>query len=260
MSARFFLYNLAEQYGSLAANNQAYPVENLVDKQPSSVWKGGSVSDYIELDFGASWANNISVVVLLNTNFISTDTIRIRASDSGTYSPADYDQTHTISDVLLNDVNAKYDYIVIWLGANYDNRYWRFDLSTTSAAPQIGELLLSDYIEFGIGASYRSGVHLEDNSELIQTRNNVLLSTKKSIFRTLEVTFESLTLAEGVTLHKKLAESGRENLLFWSGYRTNSTLHMIAINTIVGRLDNWTPIRHVDFPRFSVNFEIVEAL
>lgn len=230
-------------------------VANLADSIIGRRWRTTSLTGYATIDFGA----NVDIEVLAlrfprDTTFPTSGTVtHVLDADGGT---AGAGATYNSGAVAI-DTAEGYGYHVHIPAALKTARYWRFTFSVTGLSyidvgrAWAGEFWRPTYnIAFGyedgwgdlsrISASARSGAEFVDKRE--RQRQFVfgleaLDSDERDDIREMQ---RIVGLSEQVLFVKKPTAPAKE--------------------TVIGRLEQTTPIRHTDLPIFSKAFTIRESL
>lgn len=139
MADPIILYDTILDTGTVTATDTAsgYSVDNLSDLRPYTTWKAASSGDKdIDVDFGSAVTvdmvgigpnHNLETVSAQLIVYSSTDDITYARRSSNTFFPAPDNKPFLVDTTLLGTVSA---------------RYWRVRLTSTSAAAEMGVLLM----------------------------------------------------------------------------------------------------------------------
>lgn len=125
--------------------NSAYPVANLVDKNPAKVCKIDSTNGTILFTFGA--AQRVDLVSLIHTNLSTGATVKVQAATSSGFGSVAFEATFTIPAMLGSGVTRwpVNPWLDLTLDAEYSAtgwQYWRITITGNAENIQIGQVWL----------------------------------------------------------------------------------------------------------------------
>lgn len=279
-NAILYLRNFAADGTIISATSEAGTLvaENMLDGQPSVVWRGTSAADQVIIgDLGSS--KIVSGFGMIAHNFTeATVTLEIATDTAFTASSTTYSGTWAALDPLytwgtgdVGDTNSTFGGYALdqfgdtYLIKNFDavyGRYWRLTISgLTTTAPEIGSLFIGEAFQPVINVAQNVSIAVRDPSSLIVTRSGAMRSTNNSTYREHSLQWDMLSTEEAFILRRSYAEVGVKNPVIID-LMPDLTGPQEIETKMMGRITSFSgPTLRSDLPNtYSVSMTIREAL
>lgn len=218
---------------TVSASTEAgeYLASNLLNDQPSEVWRGTNGNNHI-ISGGLSALSLVSGVALGNHN-LSAETLRLELF-SDYFETATFDQTWTVSDPEYTwgtgtwgnvfSTFGGYPLIESGIADNFIKTftsvvalYYRITISgITSDYPEAGVLYLGKAFQPVKNVSRDPSVPVIDPSSIEMTRGQSMRSDNRTTYREITVNWPVLTIEEAHALRRIVRTTGRRGLMVFS--------------------------------------------
>jgi len=188
---------------SASSQNPSFPVINLQHRWCTKTWRSasgvGTLSANIVIDF--SVAKSVKAFFLFPHNFSSQAVVKIQANSTDSWDSPAVDQTATLGSVVY----------YFWSSAQ-SYRFWRVTITDSSPITnylEAGRIFLGNYFEPSINISNAYQLVYTDPSDVMISDGGQITSAQKTRYKTYQIKFETLPVADKNTLVNIFGERGK---------------------------------------------------
>jgi hypothetical protein len=251
-SAAIAYRNLADDaLLTVSSQELSLPALNLQNAHVARRWRTLFASGNVTFDLGA--LVSLDTIGVFGMTMSSAGTIRARVSS--------VDPTGAAGDLYDSGVvavDSDYNVHLSLLTVPVSGRYVRFDLADSGSYVEAGRVFVGLRTSFGINFDYGWQRAYVDRSIRTKTRGGQTLVWHDNNYRTLDLTFGFLSVAERNGLVETIDRVNGQNtdVLFITDPESSN----LARDSIWGLISNLSPVVQPMFDRFSKQYQIEERL
>jgi hypothetical protein len=252
------------------------PAAHLQNSQPQRKWRSTSTADQtLTMDLGQE--RQVSMVALYAHNLSGSGTVQLQGATDTGFTAIVFDQTWDALDPIYgwgefpwgmvgwggydDEAGWRYQYTIKWFGRTVA-RYWRIIISDASNGDgylQAGRLMLGDHLELETNIDWSPEADWVNPSKIIETRASATRSDNREPYRVMRCSNSYLNKIEsGKLLDLKRFRGVTKDVLISLYPDDGSTLERRT--TMLGRMIEWEPSRHVQYQLWTTGFTFRESI